>query len=62
MLNIIWRGVLNLIELLQICWTIVEKKVTIAQYAEGKYKIEGSYRFWTDEMFEEKKKFNGLEV
>lgn len=38
------------------------KKVTIAQYAAGKYKIEGSYRFWTDEMFEEKKRFNGLEV
>jgi len=38
------------------------KKVTIAQYAAGKYKIEGSNRFWTDEMFEEKKRFNGLEV
>ena len=27
----------------------------------GKYKIKGSYRYWTDGMFEEKKRFNGLE-
>lgn len=38
------------------------KEVTIAGYAKDKYKIEGSERFWTDEMFEEKKRFNGLEV
>ena len=28
----------------------------------GKYKIKGSDRYWTDGMFEEKKRFNELEV
>lgn len=28
----------------------------------GKYKIEGSDKYWTDGMFEEKKRFDGLEV